>query len=236
MEFENKIFNEDCRQTMEELPRRCVDVVLTSPFYNTNAKAKGGRTVADDIRSGSLRMALYDQFVDCMSNDEYRNFTVGVFNGYDKILKENGVVLYNVSYGNENSECLFLTIADIITKTNFTIADVIIWKKKSALPANLSPNKLTRITEFVFVFCRKSEYMTFHMNKRQTSTRETGQKMYETIFNFIEAANNDGVNDLNKATYSTELCNELLKAYAPMGGWFTTASWVQAQLPSQPNA
>lgn len=42
---------------------------------------------------------------------------------------------------------MWLTIADILRNTNFTIADSIIWKKKSALPNNVSPNKLTRITE-----------------------------------------------------------------------------------------
>lgn len=201
---------------MDELPRRCVDVVLTSPFYNTNMKAKGGEVITD----GKIRneFARYDKFVDVMCNDDYRSFTVDLFKGYDKVIKENGVVLYNISYGNENSECLFLTIADILTKTNFTIADVIIWKKKCALPACLSPNKLTRITEFVFVFCRKSEYMTFYTNKRHVSTRPTGQKMYENFFNFVEAANNDGANPYNGATFSSELCNYLLRIYAPTGG------------------
>lgn len=216
MDYINHIFNEDCRDTIKKLPEHCIDVVLTSPFYNTNMKAKGGRTIFDG-KTGN-EYARYDKFVDVMSNDEYRAFTVNLFNGYDKILKENGVVLYNISYGNENSECLFLTIADILTKTNFTIADVIIWKKKSALPACLSPNKLTRITEFVFVFCRKSEYMTFHTNKHHVSTRPTGQKMYENIFNFVEAANNDGANPLNGATFSTELCSYLLGIYAPIRG------------------
>lgn len=216
MEYINKIFNEDCRETIEKLPQNSIDVILTSPFYNTNMKAKGGKVITDGKTRNEF--ARYDKFIDVMSNDDYRAFTINLFNGYDKVLKENGVVLYNISYGNENSECLFLTIADILQQTNFTIADVIIWKKKSALPACLSPNKLTRITEFVFVFCRKSEYMTFHTNKRHVSTRPTGQKMYENIFNFVEAANNDGANPYNGATFSSELCDYLLRIYAPTGG------------------
>lgn len=215
MEY-NKIFNEDCRTTISKLPDKCVDVVLTSPFYNTNMKAKGGRLITDG-KTGN-EYARYDKFVDVMSNEDYRRFTVGLFNGYGKILKENGVVLYNISYGNENSECMFLTVSDILTKTDFTIGDVITWKKKSALPACLSPNKLTRITEFVFVFCRKEEYKTYHSNKKVVSERKTGQKMYNNLFNFIEAPNNDGVNGLNGATYSTELCDKLLRIYGKIGG------------------
>lgn len=38
--------------------------------------------------------------------------------------------------------------------------------------------------------------------------------MYENIFNFIEAKNNDGPCPYNKATYSSELCHKLLDIYA----------------------
>lgn len=43
--------------------------------------------------------------------------------------------------------------------------------------------------------------------------------MYENIFNFVEAANNDGPCLLNKATYSSELCEKLLNIYCPPNGF-----------------
>ena len=39
--------------------------------------------------------------------------------------------------------------------------------------------------------------------------------MYSTIRNFIEAPCNSEVCDINKATYSIELCNAIFKIYAP---------------------
>ena len=105
-------------------------------------------------------------------------------------------------------------IADIIRNTEFTVADCITWKKKSALPNNVSQNKCTRIVEYVFVFCRKTEYRTYHANKKVKSISKTGQKFYDTMYNYIEAANNDGANKLNKATFSTELVLKLLNMYA----------------------
>lgn len=60
--------------------------------------------------------------------------------------------------------------------------------------------------------------MTYHTNKKVVSVRPTGQKMYNNLFNFIEAPNNDGVNGLNAATYSTELCEKLLSIYGRVGG------------------
>ena len=38
------------------------------------------------------------------------------------------------------------------------------------------------------------------------------------LYNFIEAPNNDGANKLNKATYSSDLCIQLLNMYAPKNG------------------
>lgn len=209
------IFNCDCFDLMESMidNKEKIDIVLTSPFYNTNKKAGKNKT-NQNTKCNEYHYIRYDTHVDNMTNEEYCDFTEKLFNKYDMILKDNGCILYNISYGSENTEGMFLAINSIITKTNFTIADCIIWKKKTAFPNSCSPNKLTRITEFVFVFCRKDELLTFKTNKKCTSIRKTGQKAYENIYNFIEAKNNDGSNPLNKATFSTELVEKLLKLYA----------------------
>lgn len=204
-----KFYNENCMETMDRMIKSNyqTDVILTSPPYNT------GRT-AQTQASIDNHTTRYDVYIDSMTDDEYSNWTCELFNHFDKILKPNGVVLYNISCGNEAPNTMWLTMADIIRNTPFMVADCIIWKKKSALPNNVSHNKLTRITEFVFVIVRKTEYKTFNGNKKVKSVSRTGQKFYENVFNFIEAANNDGSNKLNKATYSTELCEKLLSIYA----------------------
>lgn len=113
---------------------------------------------------------------------------------------------------------MYKAVNTIITKTPFMIADVICWKKKTALPNNCSPNKLTRIWENVFVFCRKDEVDTFYCNKPVVGEHKTGQKSYGNIFNYVEAKNNDGSCPYNKATYSSDLCKQLLSLYCPEGG------------------
>lgn len=196
----NTIYNLDCLDGMKSMGDGVIDRVMTSPPYNI-------------IRPNNADRG-YDLYQDGMTNDEYVKWTCDIFNEFDRILKPNGCVLWNMSYGSENTECMSLTVAEIIKSTPFTIADIIVWKKSSAYPNNMSKNKLTRICEFVYVFCRKSEFATFTTNKQATSERKTGQQNYENIFNFIEARNNDGVTDINKATYSTEFCDKLLKIYA----------------------
>ena len=201
--------NEDCFKTMDLFlsKGKKVDIILTSPPYNTARKVKTQKAL--DTHNNR-----YDEYNDNMTNEEYCNWTVNLFNKVDEVLNKNGVILYNLSYGSENPDVMWLAIGDILRKTNFMIADTIIWKKKSALPNNVSMNKLTRIVEFVFVICRKDEFKTFNANKKVTNESATGQKYYENIFNFIEAPNNDGSCNINKATYSSELCEKLLNIYA----------------------
>lgn len=202
----NKIYNENCFDTMSKI-HNLVDVILTSPPYNTSKKRgtwKKGQKSHYDIKE-----------VDSMTDEEYESFSVNLFNHYDNVLKENGVVLYNISYSTDKPFLIYSVINKIMENTNFVIADTIIWKKKSALPNNMSHNRLTRICEFVFVFCRRNELKTFHMNKEILSVRPNGIKQYSTYYNFVEAKNNDGSCDLNKATYSSELCIKLLNMYAP---------------------
>lgn len=208
----NKIYNEDCFITMNNMinDNIKVDNILTSPFYNTSRSSKCHNTQ----KSRDNHEGRYDVHLDNMTDEEYINFTIKLFNKYDKILKKNGCIIYNLSYCSENTHLMWLVLADIIRKTNFTIADDIIWKKASALPNNVSPNKLTRIVEHIFVICRKDEFKTFNANKKVKSYSKTGQKYYENIFNFIEAPNNDGSNKLNKATFSSSLVKKLLYIYS----------------------
>jgi DNA modification methylase len=211
----NIIYNEDCKTTMSEhIDRNSVDIILTSPPYNT------GRNNCDfhnDTRKGRYTVRYVD-FNDNKTPEEYSQWTIDMFNEFDKVLKENGVILYNMCYGKHTHESFWHLISQIQIGTNFTVADCIVWKKKTAVPNTASPNKLTRICEFVFVFVRKNEYDTFTANKKIISfSRGTNQKNYENVYNYIEAKNNDGPCSIHKATYSTEFCEKLLKIYGRDG-------------------
>lgn len=203
------IYNEDCFETMRRMAENGekVNIILTSPPYNTARTGKTQRSI-DNYEN------RYDIHLDDMTPEEYANWTVRLFAAFDSILSPNGVVIYNISYGSENPESYLQATNAIVSRTDFTMGDKIIWKKKSALPNNVSHNKLTRITEDVFVYCRRKEYKTYNANKQVKSVSRTGQKYYENVFNFIEAANNDGPCPINKATFSTELVMKLLDIYA----------------------
>jgi site-specific DNA-methyltransferase (adenine-specific)/modification methylase len=205
---EKDIFlNEDCLLTMEKLPNKTVDCVLTSPPYNMT-KRKGG--YAD-------KQPRYDSYNDWKSEEEYNEWTSNIFNHLDRVLVDNGVVLYNFSYSIENPWLPYTMIASIIENTPFTVVDTIVWKKSNSIPHPASYNRLNRIIEFVYVLARKKEVKTFNCHKKVSKISPSGQKYYEIVDNFITAKNNDETTTLNKATYSTEFCVKLLEIYTKEG-------------------
>jgi len=196
------LYNGDCVEIMNQLINQKVKVnkIITSPPYNI-------------VRPNSTDRG-YDLYKDGMSNEDYIKWTLDIFECYEKILDKNGCIIYNLSYGTENTELMSLVVAEIIKKTNFTLADILVWKKASATPNNVSSNKMTRICEFVYVFCRREEFYSFTSNKKIVGIREeTGQQIYENLFNFFQAANNDESQELNKATYSTSFVQNIIDRY-----------------------
>lgn len=201
----NKIYNMDCALGLDQMisDGTMVDCILTSPPYNIT------RHTCDQG---------YDVYVDQQkNNDEYASWIVSLIEKSDKILAKNGKILLNLSYGAENTECMNITIAEILKKTKFTLGDIIIWRKTTATPNNVSQSHLTRICEFVYVLVRRDEFYTYTSNKKPLNKRKTGQTMYENVFNFIDAPNNDEPCPLNRATFSVSFCNQLLGFYCKKG-------------------
>ena len=216
----NKIYCESCLDTMSKMDDGIVDIILTSPPYNTNKAAGRHRTLETDNHKWYPNVR-YDSYVDTIPNEEYISKSVNLFNNFDRILVKDGCVLYNMSYGSNNPHIMYDTIYNIIHSTPFSLADTIVWKKKSALPV-WTKNKLTRQCEFIFVFCRDKEFKTFNTAKKIKTIRPTNLVQYEAHFtNFIEAANSDkreGSTKINCARFSTDLVTKLLNIYAHKDG------------------
>lgn len=200
----NMIYNENCLDTMKNnIKEKSIDIVITSPPYNMT-KRKGG--ISDSGR--------YDVYTDWKTEEEYCNWTCDIFNSFEKVVKDNGVVLYNFSYSIENPSLPYKLVSVIEQNTNYRLVDTIIWKKKTAMPFPANKYRLSRSFEFVFVFTNKDFMNNYTNNRRIKSVSEkTGQTYYDVQYNFIEAANNDGKCSLNQATFSSGLVIKLLEMY-----------------------
>jgi DNA modification methylase len=82
----NKIYNMDCLEGMKQMEDNSVDLVITSPPYNTGDR--------DDC----MINAKYVNFNDNKTEDEYINWTIKIFKELNKKLKKTGVICYNLSY------------------------------------------------------------------------------------------------------------------------------------------
>lgn len=206
----DKIYNENCMDTISKMDNWTIDLVITSPPYNMT-KRKGG--YGDTGR--------YDMYVDFKNEGDYIKDTIDLFNAFDRIVRSQGVVLYNFNYSIENPSLPYKLVSDIVRSTNWDVVDTICWKKRCGLPFPANKYRLSRNWEFVWVFVRKDRMNDFFIDKHISSTSDkTGQTYYNVWYNFIEAANNDAqTRKLNQATFSSEFVSKLLDMYCPeMGG------------------
>lgn len=221
----NRIYNEDCLDTMKKMDEGSINIILTSPPYNKSRQASYSE------QSLATRQGHYKDFNDARSNEEYIAWTLERFKEFGRILKKDGVVIYNMSYSSDEirmAELMWLVVAEVLKQGIFTLGDAIIWKKKNATPNNVSHNKLTRICEFVYIFCKRGDFDTYHANKQIMSISKKGQAIYDNYYNIINAENNDGACEIHKATYSSSLCFQLLDRYGVKGGGqFMTLLWEQ---------
>jgi len=202
--MKNTIYNEDNLKTMSKIPDNFIDGIITSPPYNFCSKRKD---------------CYYDNGyseIDDLTEEEYLNKRIIEFKEFQRILKKDGVICYNISYHNENPILPTLLISKIHNETDLTIADIIIWKKKNSIPFQTSPTKLSRLCELIYIIVNKTHLHTFKTNKEISKINEkTGQKFYKNYTNLIEAKNNDNIETKNKATFSTELVEKLIHIYFP---------------------
>jgi len=122
-----KLIHGDSLKAMRTMSKNGEKVqgIVCSPPYNSS------RT------SGELDSNRYGEYNDSKNDIEYRKWILEFFQGFDKILEKDGVVVWNQSYGTQSVEMaqnLWLIVSEIIQNTPFCVADQLAWKKHTALP------------------------------------------------------------------------------------------------------
>jgi DNA modification methylase len=196
----NHIYCGDTVETMGKINEGTIDLILTSPPY-----------LASIRQDNHKYPGAKDQIKDNQSVDDYLGWMIENFKQYERILKKDGVVVFNFSYTTFNPSLPYFLINEVFKHTDFRIYDTFAWKKKSAMPVSGHPNRVTRIVEMVYIFA-KTPY--FKANKTVSSVSRTGQKYYNNYYNFIEARNNDGKVEGHEATFSTDFASFFIDLYS----------------------
>ena len=120
--MENKIFNENNIITMSNISDKSISGIITSPPYNISTKRKD--TYYNNGYSDK----------DGLPEEEYLRVRLNEFKEFSRIMEDTGVICYNLSYHNENTILPTLLMTLIHQETDLTLADMITWKKSTAIP------------------------------------------------------------------------------------------------------
>ena len=203
----NKNYCGDTIELMKEIDDKSIQLVVTSPPYRRGQRIDGLNNI--------YQKANKDVFDDNMTDEEYINWTVEVFKQYDRILKDRGVVAYNLSYTTYSPSLPYFVIQEVFKNTNFIISDTLTWEKSSCIPTPGHPQALTRRCELVYIFVKKQHLDDYEVNKEvQTVAEKTGQKFFKTYFNILRAKNNDGKIEGHGATFSSDFAKFFVDLYS----------------------
>ena len=139
----NKIYNENCLETMSRMNARSVDLVITSPPYNLNLRIHNDKYVSSSASERRVNNK-YEDFEDNLNMEEYNLL-------HTKILKEllrvSDLVFYVVSIVTGSKPSVFQMIGEF----NENLKEIIVWDKMHGQPA-MRDGVLNRRTELILVF------------------------------------------------------------------------------------
>lgn len=209
LKYKDSILNGDCLKIIPTLSENSIDGVITSPPYNLGKNP-------NHRRKGEPDANFYSLYEDCKTPEDYIKLIVKTMNVLCIPVKDEGVVLLNLSYCSKDPSLPYRLLVKIEEETKWKLRDTIFWKKPNAIPFQTSPCNLSRIVETVFVLSRKVPFISNKPVKKIND--KTGQKFYGYMDNFIEAPCFDkGMRKKHKATFSTDFAKSLIEMYFPIG-------------------
>ncbi len=204
--MKNQIFNENNLITMSKMTDKSIDGIITSPPYGLRMYTK---------RKDCYYNNGYAD-IDNLSEEDYIDTRIKEFKEFSRVLKDKGVILYNMSYNNANAILPILLMSEIHQQTDLTVIDIISWIKSQNIPFQTSPRLLSRKSEQVYVIVKKSHLHDFTANKKISKINsKTGQKFYKNYINIIEARNNDNILCKLKSAFSEDFVTKIADIYFP---------------------
>lgn len=122
----NRIYNENCLDTMARMPDHFVDLIVTSPPYNMRTRIRNGKYTTREWSEHFSKK--YAHFRDDLSINEYYRLHRRVI---AEMLRVSPLVLYNIQIVTGSKEAVFRLMGTF----RKNIKDVISWKKDTEQPA-----------------------------------------------------------------------------------------------------
>lgn len=143
----NRIYNEDCLETLKRMDDKAVDLTITSPPYNMRLRIRNGEYVSRENAKHFSKK--YDHFGDDLPIDEFYDLHNRVLS---ELLRVSKTVCYNFQVVTGSKEAFFQLIGDFKKE----IKDIIVWDKGAGQPA-MHDKILNSCYEFVLVLDTENE-------------------------------------------------------------------------------
>lgn len=147
-EMLNKVIQGDCLEILKGMPDKSVDLVLTSPPYNTGNKSLGYHP---NSKTGD---AFYDEYQDDKDSGEYADFLVKCIT---ECIRVSRYTFWNMQILSNNKD----TIIDILTHFKANLKDIFTWEKQAV--SQIVKGRMAKGYEWVMCFGADSN-MTFEYN------------------------------------------------------------------------
>jgi site-specific DNA-methyltransferase (adenine-specific)/modification methylase len=138
----NKVYNEDCLETLKRLDDKSINIVVTSPPYNMNLRIRnGGYCSRQIVKEFSTK---YEGFDDNLPIDDFYKLHSEIIH---ELLRVSEIVFYNIQIVTGSKRAFFKIIGDFAEQ----LKDIIIWDKGVAQPA-MQAGVLNRQSELILIF------------------------------------------------------------------------------------
>jgi len=142
----NKIYHENCLDTLKKIDDNSIDLVITSPPYNMNLRIRNGQYCSRQIvKEFSTK---YEGFDDNLQIDEYYNLHLSILK---ELLRTSKLIFYNIQIVTGSKRAFFKIIGEL----NEFLKDIVIWDKGFAQPA-MAERVLNRRIELILIFDSKN--------------------------------------------------------------------------------
>lgn len=152
----NKIYNEDCLETMKRMPDNFVDCVITSPPYNKHS-AKRKCSPSDTWNKANID---YGNFKDDLPEEEYQEQQKQIIRELVRIIKPSGSIFYNHKARIKNHRAILPTE----WLGEFNIRQVLIWDRGSSM--QLEPIRWFPTTEYIYWITKKQIQPKFYKRSK----------------------------------------------------------------------
>jgi site-specific DNA-methyltransferase (adenine-specific) len=137
----NKIYNENCLETMAKMPNNFVDLIVTSPPYNKGYWSSN-RNLNNGFKTKARRIE-YKNYCDNLKPKVYEEWQRKIIKECLRILKPTGSFFYNhqpIQKNHQEINPLFIY--------DFPVKQTIIWNRKNT--PKLDKSYFFPITEYIF--------------------------------------------------------------------------------------